>query len=88
MRYKDDIQCAGAELVRAIREDSLRVLPQHQGEYYALHIRRGDFQFKVGSAEGVDAINSFVSQEVKLSAAEILKNLHMPDGSAIIPPGT
>ena len=47
IRYKDEIQCFGAELVAAIREDSRRSLPQNNGEYYALHIRRGDFQFKV-----------------------------------------
>lgn len=45
MRYKDTIQCAGAELVGAVRADS-RKQGLH-GEYYALHIRRGDFQYKV-----------------------------------------
>lgn len=47
MRYKDPIQCAGAELVAAVRKDSLKANPHGKGEYYALHIRRGDFQYKV-----------------------------------------
>jgi hypothetical protein len=47
MRYKDNIQCAGAELVRAVREDALTLNPNGNGVYYALHVRRGDFQFKV-----------------------------------------
>lgn len=47
MRYKDEIQCYGAELVAAVRADARRLAPESQGEYYALHIRRGDLQFKV-----------------------------------------
>jgi len=80
MRYKDVIQCAGAELVRAVREDA-RVLNSGSasvggkgnssttaGDFYALHVRRGDFQFK----------------QVKISATEIIKNL---GGNSIIPRG-
>jgi hypothetical protein len=47
MRYKDEIQCNGHQLVQAVREEARAVSPQFGGEYYALHIRRGDFQFKV-----------------------------------------
>ena len=69
MRYRDEIQCAGAELVAAVRADSLKTDPSQGalpysfptpsptfiptltlsyppcGKYYALHIRRGDFQY-------------------------------------------
>lgn len=72
MRYKDEIQCYGAELVAAVRADARRLAPESQGEYYALHIRRGDLQFK----------------EVKISATEIVKNLRFPNGTAIIPAGS
>lgn len=72
MRYKDSIQCAGHELLQLVREDAKRVSPQDDGAFYALHIRRGDFQFK----------------EVKLSADEIVANLRYSNGSAIIPPGS
>jgi hypothetical protein len=72
VRYKDEIHCAGHELVQAIRRDALAHDPEGQGRYYALHVRRGDFQFK----------------EVKLSAAEIWRNLRLPDGSLVIPNGS
>ncbi len=47
MRYKDNIQCAGMELVEAVRADALKINPEGGGVYFALHVRRGDFQFKV-----------------------------------------
>lgn len=70
----DEIQCLGAELVQAIREDSLKLNPRQGGDYYALHVRRGDFQFK----------------EVKISAQEIVRNLDFngPDGLPLIPKGS
>ena len=71
MRYKDPIQCSGAELVAAVRKDARESIPGSNGEYYALHIRRGDFQYK----------------EVKISAHEIVTNLRYEDGTPIIPPG-
>eukprot|EP00597_Dinobryon_sp_UTEXLB2267_P001157 CAMPEP_0170072120 /NCGR_PEP_ID=MMETSP0019_2-20121128/9840_1 /TAXON_ID=98059 /ORGANISM="Dinobryon sp., Strain UTEXLB2267" /LENGTH=557 /DNA_ID=CAMNT_0010280937 /DNA_START=182 /DNA_END=1855 /DNA_ORIENTATION=+ len=69
MRYKDDIQCAGAELLARVRQDSLALDPSQQGLFYALHIRRGDFQYK----------------DVKISTPQILRNLRYPNGTAIIP---
>ena len=45
----DTIQCTGATLVEAVRADA-RTLDRTgnpNGDYYALHIRRGDFQYKV-----------------------------------------
>ncbi len=47
IRYKDEIQCAGDKLIKLIRHDALQVDPEGKGVYYALHIRRGDFQYKV-----------------------------------------
>lgn len=47
MRYKDRIQCAGHELVSAVRAEAMKEAPNWGGEYYAMHIRRGDFQYKV-----------------------------------------
>jgi hypothetical protein len=49
MRYRDEIQCLGHELVKAVRADA-RASGSPSGDYYALHIRRGDFQFKVHPA--------------------------------------
>lgn len=68
LRYKDTIQCIAHKLVEAIRKDSLTI---GSGEYYALHIRRGDLQFK----------------EVKIGADQMLRNLHHANGTTIIPPG-
>ena len=46
--------------------------PPPGGKYYALHIRRGDFQYK----------------DVKHSAEEILANLRFPNNTPVIPPGS
>ena len=72
MRYKDSIQCAGHELVEMVRADARASVPNNQdGVYYALHVRRGDFQFK----------------DVKISAAEMVQNLVLPNGTPVIPRG-
>ena len=47
MRYKDEIHCAGHQLLQAVRAEALAIAPEYQGAFYALHVRRGDFQFKV-----------------------------------------
>ena len=72
LRYKDSIHCYGASVVAAVRADSLKENPTGNGEYYALHIRRGDFQFK----------------DVKIGAEEMVKNLNFAvDGKPLIPRG-
>lgn len=70
MRYNDEIQCAGHKVVQAVRRDALAHNNGASADYYALHIRRGDFQFK----------------EVKLGAADIVKNL-IVNGKSVIPKG-
>lgn len=72
MRYNDYIQCAGHELLTAVRNEARSIDASNtRGEFYALHVRRGDFQFK----------------DVKISAADIVKNLHYPNGTSVIPVG-
>ncbi len=44
LRYVDEIQCAAARVVQALREKSRA--NGHGGAFEALHIRRGDFQYK------------------------------------------
>ena len=56
VRYKDSIQCVGHQLVRAVREDAARISPESNGTYYALHIRRGDLQFKVSDRRRISAM--------------------------------
>jgi hypothetical protein len=47
MRYKDSIQCVGAKVLAAVREDALKHNNGTSNDFYAIHARRGDFQFKV-----------------------------------------
>lgn len=47
MRYKDYIQCAGKAVLEEVRKDALIMSHGNNSDFYALHIRRGDFQFKV-----------------------------------------
>jgi len=72
MRYKDSIQCAGHDLLKWVRAEALSAAPQDGGDYYALHIRRGDFQFK----------------DVKISAQEIVENMKYANGTSMIPRGS
>ena len=46
VRYIDEIQCAAAKIVAALRERS-RARGNPDGAFDAFHIRRGDFQYKV-----------------------------------------
>ena len=64
VRYKDEIQCAGDAMIRAVRADALRNDPSSGGEYYALHVRRGDFQYYV-SAVG-NSINGWLNVRLVL----------------------
>ena len=45
VRYVDEIQCAAARIVQAVRERAQTQSPASNGEYDAFHIRRGDFQY-------------------------------------------
>jgi GDP-fucose protein O-fucosyltransferase len=45
LRYIDEIQCAAARVVHAVREIS-RSRGDPTGSYDSMHIRRGDFQYK------------------------------------------
>jgi hypothetical protein len=61
LRYKDEIQCTGHDIVKLVRADAKahNVKMNNPGRngrstpddsYYALHIRRGDFQYKASTA--------------------------------------
>lgn len=53
IRYTDEIQCAAARVVAAVREHARKRDPvgNPQGLFDALHVRRGDFQFKATRVE-------------------------------------
>jgi hypothetical protein len=46
VRYVDEIQCAAARVVNAVREHARKRNPASNGDFDSFHIRRGDFQFK------------------------------------------
>lgn len=46
VRYIDEIQCAAARVVKAMREYARQKDPTGNGAFDTFHIRRGDFQYK------------------------------------------
>jgi hypothetical protein len=46
VRYIDEIQCAAARLVKAVRDHVRKRTGDPAGTFDTFHIRRGDFQFK------------------------------------------
>jgi hypothetical protein len=51
VRYIDEIQCAAARVVQALRN---RVARRHQADFDTLHVRRGNFQYTVTRMEAAD----------------------------------
>ncbi|KAL7578080.1 hypothetical protein ACA910_015013 [Epithemia clementina (nom. ined.)] len=47
LRYNDDIQCAAARVVQALRHQVRTVHGRADGRFQSMHVRRGDFQYKV-----------------------------------------
>eukprot|EP01038_Epipyxis_sp_PR26KG_P011327 gene11327-15191_t len=72
IRYKDEIQCAADELLRAVRRDARLLAPHDNGDFYAIHVRRGDLEF----------------EKVKISSPEIVENLRYVNGTPMIPYGS
>ena len=66
VRYIDEIQCAAARVVHAIREHAKKRDPKKnpQGIFDTFHIRRGDFQFKTTRIEA-DEIYDRTKEELQ-----------------------
>lgn len=60
VRYVDEIQCAAARVVSAVRDHARKHNPAGNGDFDSFHIRRGDFQFKT----------------TRIDAQEIYDNVH------------
>lgn len=60
LRYLDEIQCAAARVIEAVRKIAREVSKSNDGGYDSFHIRRGDFQYKAMkmSAEEIYVNNS------------------------------
>jgi hypothetical protein len=70
VRYVDEIQCAAARVVHAVRERARERDPLNvEGHFDAFHIRRGEFQYK----------------KTRLSASEIydISNDKIPEGATV-----
>ncbi|KAL9183369.1 hypothetical protein ACHAXT_005156 [Thalassiosira profunda] len=62
LRYSDEIQCAAARVINAVRQRAKR-RGNPNGEYDSFHIRRGDFQYKSTRLEA-DQIYENVKDEI------------------------
>lgn len=69
VRYIDEIQCAAARVVHAMRQYALSRNPKGNGEFDTFHVRRGDFQFKA----------------TRIDATEIYENVKdvLPENSTV-----
>lgn len=71
VRYTDEIQCAAARVVHAMREyvQSKNVATNPNGQFDSFHVRRGDFQF----------------QSTRIEPAELYNNVRdiIPDGTIL-----
>lgn len=58
MRYTDEIQCAAARVVAAVREHARKKDPTNNpnGLFDAFHVRRGDFQYKATRVEATELL--------------------------------
>jgi hypothetical protein len=55
MRYIDEIQCAAARVVAALRKRAReRNATNTQGHFDTMHIRRGDFQYKMTRVDATE----------------------------------
>ena len=58
VRYRDEIQCAAARVVQAVRAKALAHDRASGGAFDSFHVRRGDFQFKKTRIEATEIYNN------------------------------
>ncbi|KAL3908072.1 MAG: hypothetical protein SGILL_008623 [Bacillariaceae sp.] len=78
LRYIDDIQCAAAKIVDAVRQKA-RENGDPNGSFDTMHIRRGDFQYKqtqIDADEIVENIKDFMAENRTLFIATDEKDLN------------
>ena len=71
VRYRDEIQCAAARVVEAIRQRAQHRDPVHNpyGDFDAFHIRRGDFQYRSTRVSAMEIYN--ISRDEILEGATV-----------------
>jgi len=59
VRYRDEIQCAGARVVEAVRQRARHRDPVNNpyGDFDAFHVRRGDFQYRSTRISAMEMYN-------------------------------
>jgi len=62
VRYTDEIQCAAARVIKAVREFAVKETGSEQ--FNSFHVRRGDFQYKVTRVEA-DVLLSQAQKKIK-----------------------
>ena len=62
VRYIDEIQCAAARVVEGIRQHALKRTNGTSSVFDSLHVRRGDFQYKVTRAEAPEIYKQTTKQ--------------------------
>jgi len=77
LRYADEIQCAAARVVAAIRDRARRRDPtgNPNGDFDSFHIRRGDFQYKATRLEA-DQIYENTKDELQEKATVFVATDH------------
>ena len=76
LRYIDEIQCAAAKIVHAVREKA-KENGDPYGQFDSMHVRRGDFQYKqtrIEADEIYENINDIVKEKNTLFIATDEKN--------------
>jgi len=67
VRYSDELMCAAARVVQAVRERVKESNPQSNGQFHSMHIRRGDFQYKATRLEA-DDILKIITEDIEEGA--------------------
>ena len=73
LRYSDEIQCAAARVIQAIRRRAIEYNPSNTlGIFDSIHVRRGDFQYKktrISAAEIYDMLKRQLPEKTTLYIA-------------------
>ena len=75
LRYSDEIQCAAARVVDAVRRRARGRGDNPKGEFDSFHIRRGDFQYKDTRLEA-DQILANVKDEIPFNSTIFVATDH------------
>ena len=70
MRYQDEIQCAADAVVKKLRTMALET--SNSSDFYAIHARRNDFQYRLAKISASDIIENLKPIEIPRGALVFL----------------